>query len=135
MRQSAVDTENPIRPLDACTYENCPLILLADFAYPNFVPLLLVYASLPFSPYPCTLVLCASCGTDGGNPRPSPTAESTVAKYRIKTPKPSSQNWKTFLSNHAGDIIGIDFFTVPTATFRNLYCFIILLSELSLLSW
>jgi putative transposase len=56
-------------------------------------------------------------------------AESTVAKYRIKTPKPSSQTWKTFLSNHAGDIIGIDFFTVPTATFRNLYCFIILLHE------
>ena len=56
-------------------------------------------------------------------------AESTVAKYRIKTPKPSSQTWKTFLSNHAGDIIGIVFFTVPTATFRNLYCFIILLHE------
>jgi len=55
-------------------------------------------------------------------------AESTVAKYRIKSPKPSSQTWKTFLSNHAGDIIGIDFFTVPTATFRNLYCFIILLT-------
>ena len=56
-------------------------------------------------------------------------AESTVAKYRIKTPKPSSQTWKTFLSNHTGDIIGIVFFTVPTATFRNLYCFIILLRE------
>src|SRR5215467_1620829 len=56
-------------------------------------------------------------------------AESTVAKYRINIPKPSSQTWKTFRSNHAGDIIGIDFFTVPTATFRNLYCFIILLHE------
>jgi len=33
------------------------------------------------------------------------------------------------LSNHAGDIIGIDFFTAPTATFRNLYCFIILLHK------
>jgi hypothetical protein len=56
-------------------------------------------------------------------------AESTVAKYRIKTPKPSSQTWKTFLSNHARDIIGIVFFTVSTATFRNLYCFIILSHE------
>src|SRR5499433_2705612 len=56
-------------------------------------------------------------------------AESTVAKYRIKTLKPPSQTWKTFLSNHAGEIIGIDFFTVPTATFRKLYCFIILLHE------
>jgi len=56
-------------------------------------------------------------------------AESTVANYRARPSKPSSQTWKTFLSNHAGDIIGIDFFTVPTATFRNLYCFIILLHE------
>jgi putative transposase len=56
-------------------------------------------------------------------------AESTVAKYRIKTLKPSSQTWKTFLSKYAGEIIGIDFFTAPTATFRNLYCFIILLHE------
>src|SRR5262245_27230604 len=29
-------------------------------------------------------------------------AESTVAKYRINIPKPSSQTWKTFISNHAG---------------------------------
>src|SRR5262245_59364965 len=36
-------------------------------------------------------------------------AQSTVAKYRIKTPNPSSQTWKTFLCNHARDIIGIDF--------------------------
>ena len=54
-------------------------------------------------------------------------AESTVAKYRIKIRKPPSQMWKTFLSNHAETIAGIDFFTVPTATFRNLYCFIILI--------
>src|SRR5499426_1610834 len=56
-------------------------------------------------------------------------AESTVAKYRIKSLQPSSQTWKTFLSNHAGEIVGLDFFVVPTATFRNLYCFIILLHE------
>jgi hypothetical protein len=55
--------------------------------------------------------------------------QSTVAKYRIKTPKPSPQTWKTFLSNHTRDIIGIDFFTVPIAIFRNLYCSIILSHE------
>jgi hypothetical protein len=55
-----VDTENPIRPLDACAYETCSLLLLADFAYPDFVILLLVYGSLPFSPYPCTLIHCAT---------------------------------------------------------------------------
>jgi hypothetical protein len=27
-------------------------------------------------------------------------AESTVAKYRIKPPKPSSQTWKTFLQQN-----------------------------------
>ena len=38
-------------------------------------------------------------------------AESTVAKYRdkIAKPKPPSQTWKTFLSNHASEIVGIDF--------------------------
>jgi len=38
--------------------------------------------------------------------------------------KPPSQTWKTFLKNHAIDITAVDFFTVPTATFRILYCFI-----------
>jgi putative transposase len=56
-------------------------------------------------------------------------AESTVGKYRVKVIKPPSQTWKTFLSNHTGQIAGIDFFTVPSATFRNLYCFIILLHD------
>ena len=36
--------------------------------------------------------------------------------------KPPSQNWRTFLANHAGEIATIDFFTVPTGTFRVLYC-------------
>jgi putative transposase len=46
--------------------------------------------------------------------------ESTVAKYRIKVTKPPSQTWKTFLRNHASQLVAIDFFTVPTATFHNL---------------
>jgi len=53
-------------------------------------------------------------------------AESTVAKYRVRNPKPPSQTWKTFLENHAGEIISIDFFTVPTITFRILFCFVVL---------
>jgi transposase InsO family protein len=56
-------------------------------------------------------------------------AESTVTKYRVRIRKPPSQTWKTFLSNHSEAITGIDFFTAPTATFRNLYCFIILLHD------
>ena len=40
--------------------------------------------------------------------------------------KPSSPAWRTFLNNHAKDIVGIDFFTVPTATFRILYVLVML---------
>ena len=53
-------------------------------------------------------------------------SERTVAKYLVPSKKPPSQTWKTFLKNHAHDIVAIDFFTVPTVTFRVLFCFIIL---------
>jgi putative transposase len=56
-------------------------------------------------------------------------AESTVAKYRVRGSTSPSQTWKKFLANHAKQIAAIDFFTVPTLTFRNLYCFIILLHD------
>ena len=36
-------------------------------------------------------------------------AESTVAKYRVKSKKPPSQTWKNFLRDHAGQIAAIDF--------------------------
>ncbi len=45
-------------------------------------------------------------------------AESTVAKYLPKGRKPPSQSWKTFLGNHVGCLAAIDFFVVPTATFK-----------------
>jgi transposase InsO family protein len=53
-------------------------------------------------------------------------AESTVAKYMPKQRKPPSQTWKTFLSNHVGCLAAIDFFVVPTITFRLLYGFVVL---------
>ena len=56
-------------------------------------------------------------------------AESTVAKYRVRSTKPPSQTWRSFLDNHIGQIVAIDFFTVPTATFRTLFCFIVLLHD------
>jgi len=56
-------------------------------------------------------------------------AESTVAKYRVRSRKPPSQNWKSFLTNHAGQIVAIDFFTVPTVTFNVLYGFVVLLHD------
>ena len=53
-------------------------------------------------------------------------SEATVRKYRVRTRKPPSQTWRTFLDNHVRDIVAVDFFTVPTATFRILFCFIVL---------
>ncbi|HUE12926.1 MAG TPA: integrase core domain-containing protein [Planctomycetaceae bacterium] len=53
-------------------------------------------------------------------------AESTVGRYMIRPRKPPSQTWKSFLANHAHEIVALDFFVVPTATFRLLYCFLVL---------
>jgi putative transposase len=53
-------------------------------------------------------------------------AESTIAKYMFKHPKPPSQTWRTFLKNHAADIIGCDFFTAYTVIFRVYYVLVML---------
>lgn len=53
-------------------------------------------------------------------------AKSTIERYLIKPERPRSQTWKTFIDNHLKDIVAIDFFTVPTVTFRVLYCFVVL---------
>ena len=53
-------------------------------------------------------------------------SQATVSKYLMRGPKPPSQTWRTFLNHHAKDIVGIDFFTVPTATFKMLYVFVVL---------
>jgi len=56
-------------------------------------------------------------------------SQATVSKYMTRHPKPPSQSWRTFLKNHALDIVSVDFFTVPTATFRVLYVFLVLSNE------
>lgn len=53
-------------------------------------------------------------------------AESTVALYIDRRGKPPSPAWRTFLANHLTETAAVDFFVVPTATFRLLYCFLIL---------
>ncbi len=53
-------------------------------------------------------------------------SESTVAKYMVRHRKPPSQSWRTFLNDHSTELASIDFFTVPTATFRILYVFVVL---------
>jgi putative transposase len=56
-------------------------------------------------------------------------SQATVSKYMVRCPKPSSQTWRTFLRNHAKDIVSVDFFTVATATFRVLFVFLVLDNE------
>lgn len=54
--------------------------------------------------------------------------QTTVGKYLPKHGRrpPPSQMWRSFLKNHVNDLVSIDFFTVPTATFRVLYGFVVL---------
>ena len=52
--------------------------------------------------------------------------ESSVSKYMVHGRKPPSQTWRTFLENHAKQLVSIDFFTVPTIRFQVLYVFLVL---------
>ncbi len=54
-------------------------------------------------------------------------SQRTVARLRPRRPKSPSQTWRTFLQNHVLDLVSVDFFVVPTATFRVLYVFVVLL--------
>jgi transposase InsO family protein len=56
-------------------------------------------------------------------------SQATVSKYMMRHYKPPSQSWRAFLNNHAKDIVSVDFFTVPTATFRVLFVFLVLSNE------
>lgn len=53
-------------------------------------------------------------------------SEATVSRYMVRPSKPPSQTWRTFLTNHADELLAVDFFTVPTATFRVLFVFVAL---------
>ncbi len=53
-------------------------------------------------------------------------SERTVSRYMPEQRKPPSQSWRTFLKNHVGDLVSIDLFTVPTARFQVLFCFLLL---------
>jgi len=52
--------------------------------------------------------------------------ETTVAKYLGRRPASPSPTWRTFLLTHLSQCASMDFFTVPTATFRVLFVLIIL---------
>jgi transposase InsO family protein len=54
-------------------------------------------------------------------------SESTVQRYLPRKPQRTTrQRWKTFLKNHSAEIISLDFFVVPTVTFKLLHVLVFL---------
>jgi transposase InsO family protein len=62
-------------------------------------------------------------------------AQSSVAKYMVKRCGPPSQEWRTFLRNHAPDIAAMDLFVVPTIGLKLLYGFVIIRLDRRDLVW
>jgi putative transposase len=54
---------------------------------------------------------------------------ATIRKYRPRSRRPPSQSWRTFLQNHASATAAMDFFVVPTVTFRLLYVLVVITHE------
>ena len=48
---------------------------------------------------------------------------------RVRHRMPPSHTWRSFFDNHVKDLVSLDFFTLPTATFRVLFVFIVLRHE------
>jgi putative transposase len=53
-------------------------------------------------------------------------AERTVSRRLPRRRQPPSQTWRALLNNHVEQLVSIDFFTVPTATFRVLFVLVVL---------
>ena len=57
-------------------------------------------------------------------------SERTVSRLMQRSGRANpSQTWKTFLANHLGGMVSIDFFTVPTIQLRVLYVLVVLHHE------
>ena len=56
-------------------------------------------------------------------------SERTISRLLPKTRQSPSQSWRVFLTNLASDLVALDFFTVPTISFRILYVFVVLSLE------
>src|SRR3984957_11448165 len=53
-------------------------------------------------------------------------SERTVSRVLRSIPRRPSQNWRTFLRNHMGETVAIDFFTVATIRLRVLFVFLVM---------
>jgi transposase InsO family protein len=58
-------------------------------------------------------------------------SERTVARYlrQVRRRGDPGNSWLAFLANHREAIVAFDFFTVPTVTFKLLYCFFVIEHE------
>jgi hypothetical protein len=55
--------------------------------------------------------------------------ETSVGKYLVRSRRPPSQTWRTFLENHLKLVVSVDFFVVPTIRFQIVYVFLVLAHE------
>ena len=53
-------------------------------------------------------------------------SERTISRLMPRRRTRPSQTWRTFLENHVGSTVSIDFFAVPTLTCRILFAFVVL---------
>ena len=67
-------------------------------------------------------------GAHPGRARPPrlPRRRATVAKYMCRTSPRPSPTWRAFLAAHLREMVAVDFFVVPTLTFRLLFVFVVL---------
>ncbi len=56
-------------------------------------------------------------------------SERTVSRVLRTVKRPPSQTWRTFLKNHMGETVAVDFFTVPTVCLRVLFVFLVIEHE------
>ena len=59
----------------------------------------------------------------------SSASKSRKQTYLADLPRPPSQTWRRFLRNHMHCLASMDFFVLPTATFRLLFVFMLLHHE------
>jgi hypothetical protein len=56
-------------------------------------------------------------------------AKSTAEKYLVRPRTPPSPTWKASLHNHVSDFVSMEFFVVPTVTYKVLFVLVILAHE------
>jgi len=63
----------------------------------------------------------------GGEPAVGRAPDSwRTSETRDRRRQPPSQTWRTFLTNHVGQIVAADFFVVPTVTYRLVFVLVLL---------